>query len=341
MERQPNGTSFLVTPELTKGTISLVKGSDGLTHFQWTDRSTNTVVDDWIVFPDDAVLSKVSTGVSNDRVYLLQWRAPASRQVMFWMQDKLPTEDADNCRKFNEYMSAPPAQGNDANPGGADLMRLLGRAGRPAAATAAPAGAAAVPASIGGFDFSQLLQGALAQPAAAPASTPAAATRPAGAAPATGGGLTAQDFQNAMMGLSGEARPREPTAELRDVLRGDQIVNSGALSDPQVIADLLPLLPEGQQTPQHLEQAIRSPQLQQAVDDLQNAIESDPTGAVIANFGMTPPAGGVSLVDPVGTFLDAVQSQHGGQTPSASSSSAQETPAREQKEDDSKMDESS
>ena len=38
---------------------------------------------------------------------------------------------------------------------------------------------------------------------------------------------------------------------------------------------------------------IRSPQLQQAVDDLQNAIESDPTGAVIANFGMTPPAGGV------------------------------------------------
>jgi hypothetical protein len=33
--------------------------------------------------------------------------------------------------------------------------------------------------------------------------------------------------------------------------------------------------------------------LQQAVDDLQNAIESDPTGAVIANFGMTPPAGGV------------------------------------------------
>ena len=36
-----------------------------------------------------------------------------------------------------------------------------------------------------------------------------------------------------MMGLSGEARPREPTAELRDVLRGDQIVNSGALSDPQ------------------------------------------------------------------------------------------------------------
>ncbi len=98
------------------------------------------------------------------------------------------------------------------------------------------------------------MQGALAQPAAAPAGTPVAASRPAGcvtfgtprhfreslnysyscrAAPATGGGLTAQDFQNAMMGLSGEARQREPTAELRDVLRGDQIVNSGVLSDPE------------------------------------------------------------------------------------------------------------
>jgi hypothetical protein len=66
------------------------------------------VVDDFIVFPEEAVLSKVDTGVAKDRVYLLQWRG-AERRFMFWMQDKDGAADADNCKRFNDCMRSPPA----------------------------------------------------------------------------------------------------------------------------------------------------------------------------------------------------------------------------------------
>jgi hypothetical protein len=103
-------------------------GSDGLTHYQWSDRTTGTVVDDFMVFPGDAVLAKVSTGKETDRVYLLKWHGGADRKFMFWMQDKSPEEDEQNCRKFNEYITSPP-QESAAGAGGdqaADMMRLLG-----------------------------------------------------------------------------------------------------------------------------------------------------------------------------------------------------------------------
>lgn len=102
-----------------------------MTHFQWSDRSTGSVVDDFMVFPGDAVLSKVTTGRDTDRVYLLKWQGGASRKFMFWMQEKSPAEDEENCRKFNEYIiTPPPVEGVPAASGGggdqaAELMRLL------------------------------------------------------------------------------------------------------------------------------------------------------------------------------------------------------------------------
>ena len=94
------------------------------------ERPSNTVVDDFMVFPGDAVLSKVNTGNDKDRVYLLKWQGGASRKFMFWMQEKSGEDDAENCRKFNEYITTPPAAeaagGSAAGGQAADLMRLLG-----------------------------------------------------------------------------------------------------------------------------------------------------------------------------------------------------------------------
>lgn len=112
MTREASG-DYMVTPDLRKGQISLGKGDDNLTHLKWTDRTSNTVIDDMIVFQDEVDFKKVNTGRAGDRVYMLKWRL-GDRRLMFWMQDKSDEKDEENCRKINEYISRPP---QDAGPG--------------------------------------------------------------------------------------------------------------------------------------------------------------------------------------------------------------------------------
>ena len=113
MTRESTG-DYMVTPDLRKGQISLGKGEDNLTHLKWTDRGSNTVIDDLIVFQDEVDFKKVNTGRAGDRVYMLKWRL-GDRRLMFWMQDKSDAKDEENCRKVNEYISRPPQEGGAAN----------------------------------------------------------------------------------------------------------------------------------------------------------------------------------------------------------------------------------
>lgn len=96
-------------------------------HFQWKDRSSGHVIDDFMVFPGDAVLSKVNTGREKDRVYLLKWQGGVNRKFMFWMQDKSADQDDQNCKKFNEYISNPPREAAAGGRASAnDFMNMLG-----------------------------------------------------------------------------------------------------------------------------------------------------------------------------------------------------------------------
>ncbi|CAM9201467.1 unnamed protein product, partial [Heterosigma akashiwo] len=109
MEMQSKGDNkFLIVPDLRKGEVSLFKGDDQLLHFQWKDRKTQALVDDLILFPDDAVFKRVKTGKEEDRVYLLQYKG-SDRRFFFWMQDKDGAKDAEHCADVNKYMSNPDA----------------------------------------------------------------------------------------------------------------------------------------------------------------------------------------------------------------------------------------
>lgn len=109
------GGTYLVTPEVQKGLISLVRGDDQLIHFQWSNRHVSTPVDDFIIFPHDCAFSKVNTGRAQDRVYLLQYQNSA-RRFFFWMQDKKSEQDESNATKLNNMMNNPP-QANAAPSG--------------------------------------------------------------------------------------------------------------------------------------------------------------------------------------------------------------------------------
>ncbi|CAM9760073.1 unnamed protein product, partial [Hapterophycus canaliculatus] len=89
-----------------------------------------------------------------------------------------------------------------------------------------------------------------------------------------GGGLTAADFQRAMMNISGMMPQQQRRAlSLNDVVDADAIEGMGILDDPEVQQMLLPLLPEGQQTEEELRETIRSPQLQQSLASLTQALQ--------------------------------------------------------------------
>jgi hypothetical protein len=93
---------FLVTADVRKGKISLVK-KDDLLHFQWLSRLTGEIEDDRIIFPHEASFKRVKTGRDNDRVYLLN--LTGNQRFMYWFQDKESSKDKETVDKINELFS--------------------------------------------------------------------------------------------------------------------------------------------------------------------------------------------------------------------------------------------
>jgi hypothetical protein len=235
-----------VTPDLKKGKISLHKGADNLIHFKWTDRSTNAVVSDLLVFPDEVVFKKVVTGTPADRVYMLKWKI-GDRREMFWLQDKRTDNDSENCEKINRFINNPDAN-NQASESD-NLVRML-RGGRPAAARGAiPAAAAAPPANrhsnAFGLDLGRIIQGIQAPatagaPVAAPDAAEPALPQAPSATAASGSQplLSADALRQAMSGMTlpppaSQAAERTPPTDINRVLSPDAIIATGVLNDPE------------------------------------------------------------------------------------------------------------
>lgn len=87
------------------------------------------------------------------------------------------------------------------------------------------------------------------------------------------------------------------TPNLQDILLGEEIVRSGVLNDPEVRNELIAQLPPQQQSSEHLEATIRSPQLQQAITSLNEAVlPPDNFHNIATNFGLNPANGTEQLV---------------------------------------------
>jgi|TARA_B110000208_G_C11560849_1_gene355296 hypothetical protein len=83
------------------------------------------------------------------------------------------------------------------------------------------------------------------------------------------------------------------------------------LNDPAVVAALLPLLPEGQQTEEELKATIRTPQFRSTLRTLSSALMSDNVNSIFANFGLNAADGGEEMArgNPIAAFLLALQAQ--------------------------------
>jgi len=107
--------SNLVTPDKRKGQVMVEQGDDQLMHFKWKDRTTGTVEDDLIIFPDDVEFKKVAQ-CTTGRVFLLKFKS-STRKLFFWMQEPKDDKDEEVCKKVNDFLNNPPAPGSSSSRG--------------------------------------------------------------------------------------------------------------------------------------------------------------------------------------------------------------------------------
>ncbi|XP_057308668.1 proteasomal ubiquitin receptor ADRM1-like [Hydractinia symbiolongicarpus] len=105
-----------VTADKRKGFVYIYQSDDSLMHFCWKDRTSGTIEDDLIIFPDDIEFKRLSQ-CTTGRAYILKFKS-SSRKFFFWMQEPKEDKDEEFCKKVNELLNNPPAPGSASSGGG-------------------------------------------------------------------------------------------------------------------------------------------------------------------------------------------------------------------------------
>ncbi|GIX87301.1 proteasomal ubiquitin receptor ADRM1-A [Caerostris extrusa] len=105
--------NMIVSADKRKGLVYVYQTDDSLMHFCWKDRTTNTVEDDLIIFPDDVIFKRVPE-CTTGRVYVLKFKS-SSRRCFYWLQESKTDRDSEYCCKVNQYLNNPPSGGSSRN----------------------------------------------------------------------------------------------------------------------------------------------------------------------------------------------------------------------------------
>jgi hypothetical protein len=286
------GGKFWVTPDTRRGTVQLVWTSNSL-KWEWKCRRNNDqVVDSFDVTPG-ATFERVESPTG--RVYVL-----SQPRCMYWMQDASDEKDDDICVQVNQYLANP----DEAKPQGSGGDAAMAQAMQTSSTTTTTTSTTTSGNTNQVDALSNILENLGMPQQNQQQSTPTAT--------ATTGTLTLADLQGAMSGLGASTAPAAAGPPLQEIVTPEAI--SSLLEDEAVCTRLLELLPEEQQTRQHLEDNLRSPQVQQTLRSLTAALAPDDAGnmegyhSVLANFSLDPQDGQAALAsgNPIQAFLDAV-----------------------------------
>ncbi|TPX42463.1 hypothetical protein SeMB42_g05112 [Synchytrium endobioticum] len=269
----------LVTPDPRKGLLYLDQVDD-LLHLCWKDRTANTVVEDLIIFPDEAELIQIAHATSG-RIYVLKFKS-SSQRIFFWLQEPKDDKDAETIARFNHLLNNPPAPASSAGAmGGAmnptDLAQLLGQmSGRDGVSSRAAA-----------HD---------------PPSTTAVAPAAAPPGPATRGKL--EELRNILANI--QVPQSDADIELGDVITPELV--SPLLNDASVTGALFPHLPIGApKTTDEIHSVLRSPEFKSALRTLSYAVRS----GQITPSQLGVEGGGDSPLQSVAHLLRVIQERFG------------------------------
>ena len=282
---------YYVTADTRRGQINLRYNTDNALVWEWFDRREQQVVDT-VVLKDEIKLQRASVPAMDvDKVYFYKLE---DEYKLIWLQDK--TEDPELISKVNDVLSKPkkPAEESAATASGISA---------PSPGNASTSSASTTTRQVDAL--SNILEN-LGMPQQPGASGTTAA------APQQQQQLTLADLQGVMAGLQQQQAQAAPPS-LADVVTPEAI--SSLLEDEAVRNRLLQELPEEQRTVEHLEENLRSPQVQQTLRSLSAAVQPDDAGSmegyhsVLANFSLDASAGQATLTEtnnPIESFLECV-----------------------------------
>jgi hypothetical protein len=280
---------FQCQPQPQRGDVQLHWNRETqLLEWQWYDRRDKIVVDSFPVTTSSSTFERVMLDDDakhrDDRVYV--WTHDAGAYRMYWMQSQDDSQDDEIVAKINQYLTDPAS----ANP-------------EPNAAATSAVETQQVDA------LSSILQNLGMPPASAASSPPQAQQQQPSQQ------LTLADLQGAMAQVAATTTSSSSTSRTREASLA-QIITPAAiatlLEDESVCNRLIPLLPPEQQSREHLQENLSSPQVQQTLRSLTAAIVPDDTGSldglasVLANFQLPSANLTVAQQQPIQAFLQAV-----------------------------------
>ncbi|XP_033117411.1 proteasomal ubiquitin receptor ADRM1-like [Anneissia japonica] len=312
----------MVNPDKRKGLVYIYRSEDALIHFCWKDRSTGSVEDDLIIFPDDCEFKRINQ-CTTGRVYILKFKT--GKKFFFWLQEPKTDKDEENCRKVNEMLNNPPAPGSSGGGGGGgsgggippelaaalggshgadgglqnllanmdqqQLLQLLSSAGGSGGSIGSMLGTAR-PATTQSVPSARV-------PSTTPASTPAV---PASASPSQSSSrarpdttssssqqsIQLTDLQSILSTMNIPEQQQASSVDLSEVLTHESM--APILANEEVQERLKPFLPEGgtllARDFADISTTIQSPQFQQAAGVFSAAFQSGQLGPLMAQFGL-------------------------------------------------------
>ncbi|XP_008790548.2 26S proteasome regulatory subunit RPN13-like isoform X2 [Phoenix dactylifera] len=261
-----------VVPDNCKGLVRIGRGEEGLVHFQWLDRNRNTVEEDQIIFPDEAVFEKVTQ--SSERVYVLKFSSD-DRKFFFWLQEPRAEGDSQICNSFNSYINQPlDAIGEDEAE--ASVAMQMSEMSEDAAED----------------DLSSRAGNLVDQNMAAELS---------GEVTSSAGPVQLADLQRILRSIQPSDAVEDPDAGLGlgDILKPDLVMP--LIETLPLEQQLASYLPEGSWTPADLMDLLQSPPFRQQVDTFTHVLR---TGQIdLSQFGMDPSKYNFTVL----SFLEALE----------------------------------
>jgi 26S proteasome regulatory subunit N13 len=320
--------------DTARGEVRLVWKEAGL-QWQWYDRREKLVKDTirlnnypGSTFERIDVPGKVH---EQDRVYV--WTKRPGEYEMYWMQDVAEEKDDEVVASVNQYLAdpqsaAPQGTGGAATGGvGVGVGAGSSNAMDTDAADATGDGSAGSAGNAGNANansdanqsqvdaLSSILENlGMPQSTGDAGLTASASASASGATP--GSTLTLADLQGAMAGIQASTATGAGAGSSAPAL--SEVVTPAAitqlLENEEVKNRLMELLPEEQRSPEHLQENLRSPQVQQTLRSLTSALLPDDDGnmdgfySVLANFSLDPADGQAAMVanSPIQAFLDCI-----------------------------------
>merc|ERR1711981_161928 len=321
------------------------QGDDQLIHFKWKDRTTSTIEDDLIIFPDDVEFKKVPQ-CTTGRVFILKFKN-STRKLFFWMQEPKDEKDDEFCKKVNDYLNNPPAPGSSSSRGGSggggsggipgldlsnlgdselrsllnnmsqsQLMQLFGGGGGALGAASSSSGSTRQRSTARNAAAAAT---AAAASAASAVSSGSATTTSSTTTTASAGGnaktsetgsanIKLSDLHNVLSGLPGASGSSGPSVDISTGLSTE--VLRPLIENQEFVRKMKELLPEDEQKEDNaVSETLSSPQFRQALGMFSTGLQTGQLAPLIREFNLGDAAIDAATKGDMEAFVEALQNK--------------------------------